>query len=532
MNFERPISILCLALCLAVASPISAQGLASRIDKDLSAQGTTTLYVMTDKPIYHPGESMWFKAWEVSVRSPDRPLADRGMHFSLISPRGSLVMETRAPVRVNSADAAFDLDAALPGGQYVLKVATDLGAVHERQVLISSYEPPRIKKTLSMTRDAYGPGDEVTARIELHRATGGALSNHHFQGIVTIDGIETARVDGRTDLAGTGTLSFQLPDSMARGEGTLTVVVEEGGLLESIQRRIPIQLGRVQIQMYPEGGQLVAGVPGRVYFQARDLLGNTADIAGALIDDTGATLARFRTGHRGMGVVAVTPDRHRRYSLRVDKPRGTGGVFDLPAAQLQGCVLTATDPASHAAAWPVPDVKVQVRCSTDQWVTVTAVVRERLVASTAGRTGSGGNSFSLDIPDTQGTVRVTVFDDKHRPLSERLVYRGLGHNAQLLFQGDREEYSPGDEVTLTVRATDANGDPVAGEFGVAVVDDTVLAFADDRTAHLLARLYLEGEMPGQTIVDPNFYFSGDPSAAPALDLLLGTQGWRRFNWSW
>ncbi len=519
-------------LCLAVASPAAAQGLAGKIDKDLAGQGTTTLYVMTDKPIYHPGESMWFKAWEVSVRHPDRPSSDRSMNFSLVSPRGSLVLESRSPVQAGSASSVFDLDAALPGGQYTLKITTDLGSVHERQVLISSYEPPRVKKTLKMLRDAYGPGDEVTAQVTLHRATGGALTNHLFHGIVTIDGVETARVEGRTDTAGLGQLQFALPDSMARGEGTLTVIVEEGGLLESIQRRIPISLGRVQIQMFPEGGQLVMNAPGRVYFQARDLTGATADIAGALVDDTGATLARFKTGHRGMGVVSLTPARHRRYSLRVDTPRGTEGTFDLPAAQLQGCSMTAVDPVSSAADWPAPNVQIRVHCTDDRWVTATAVLRERLVASTAGRAGVGGAVFALDVPDTQGAVRVTLFDDQHRPLAERLVYRGLGRNARIEFTGDREEYSPGEDVTLTVRAVDAHGTPVQGEFGVAVVDDTVLSFADDRTAHLLARLYLEGEMPGQTIVDPNFYFSGDAAAPAALDLLLGTQGWRRFKWSW
>ena len=530
MNHRTLIPALAATTLLATV-PAASEGLASRIDRDLVSQATTTLYVMTDKPIYHPGESMWFKAWEVSVRSPDRPLAERGMNFRLISPRGSLVIESRAPAQSGSASSVFDLDPALPGGQYTLKITTDLGAMHERRVLISSYEPPRIKKKLALERDAYGPGDEVTARVELHRATGGPLGNHRFDGIVIIDDVETHRVDGRTDAAGVGTLTFALPDAMARGEGTLTVVVEEGGLLESIQRRIPIVLGRVQIAMFPEGGQLVAGLPGRVYFQARDLTGATTDIAGALVDDTGATLARFRTGHRGMGVVALTPDRYRTYSLRVDAPRGTRGTFDLPRPELQGCTLTATDPTA-AVVWPAPDVKVAVHCTGEPWVTVTGVLRERLVASAAGRTGPKGATFTLDVPDAQGAVRVTVFDEQHRPLAERLVYRGLGHHAQLQFTGDRDEYSPGDEVTLTVRATDAHGRPVAGEFGVAVVDDTVLSFADDRTAHLLARLYLEGEMPGQKIVDPNFYFSGDSAAPEALDLLLGTQGWRRFKWSW
>jgi hypothetical protein len=39
-------------------------------------------------------------------------------------------------------------------------------------------------------------------------------------------------------------------------------------------------------------------------------------------------------------------------------------------------------------------------------------------------------------------------------------------------------------------------------------------------------------MPGQTIHEPNFYFSGDKKAPEAMDLLVATQGYRRFSWAW
>ncbi len=70
------------------------------------------------------------------------------------------------------------------------------------------------------------------------------------------------------------------------------------------------------------------------------------------------------------------------------------------------------------------------------------------------------------------------------------------------------------------------------DVAISVVDDAVLSFADDKTEHVLAAMYLLPEMPGQVIDEPNFYFSGDKRAPAAMDLLLGTQGWRRFSWQW
>ena len=97
---------------------------------------------------------------------------------------------------------------------------------------------------------------------------------------------------------------------------------------------------------------------------------------------------------------------------------------------------------------------------------------------------------------------------------------------------DKAAYVPREKVTLTVKATDESGAPVKADLALAVVDDAVLNLADDKSANILADLYLLPEMPGQRIHEPNFYFSSDKKAPEAMDLLLGTQGFRRFAWKW
>jgi hypothetical protein len=65
------------------------------------------------------------------------------------------------------------------------------------------------------------------------------------------------------------------------------------------------------------------------------------------------------------------------------------------------------------------------------------------------------------------------------------------------------------------------------------VDDTVLSFADDKSGHILSKLYLESELgPDQTIEEPNYYFSDEKDAPAAMDLLMGVKGWRTFEWQY
>ena len=140
----------------------------------------------------------------------------------------------------------------------------------------------------------------------------------------------------------------------------------------------------------------------------------------------------------------------------------------------------------------------------------------------------------LPIASTaQGAVRVTLFSDRQAPLAERLVYHGRGANLKVTLTPDRKAYAPRDPVKLHVHATDAHGRPVKASVGLAVVDDTVLSFADDKTARILAHVYLEpelGAIAADPIEEPNFYFGDKPEAVAAMDALLATRGYRRFEW--
>ena len=57
----------------------------------------------------------------------------------------------------------------------------------------------------------------------------------------------------------------------------MSVQFNDGANSEPIVRTIPIVVKDLQVEFIPEGGDLVAGLPGRVYFLARTPLGKPAD---------------------------------------------------------------------------------------------------------------------------------------------------------------------------------------------------------------------------------------------------------------
>ncbi|MEZ4296316.1 MAG: MG2 domain-containing protein [Polyangiaceae bacterium] len=505
--------------------------LAKSIEGQLGSAGGKTMYLMTDKPLYHPGEAVWFRAWELSVKSLSGVSGEHGITFQLLDPRGGKVMEKRVLARAGMATNDFELPAGISGGGFTLRAISDLGTRQDRAITVAAYEAPRIKKTVDFLKTSYGPGDEVTAKVMIEAPTGGPLIGAKAVAIVTVDGAQIARTNVFPDDKGRAWVRFVLPAKIAKGDALLTIQVDGGGFIESIQRRIPIALEDVQLSFFPEGGDMVTGLPARVYLSARDPQGEPVEVEGQVFDDKGTYAGDFRSLHGGMARVSFTPQKDRSYSVKLKKPRGSAGKsFAFPAAKPSGCVLRAVDDYASQSS----DVKVKVQCTDKQDVLVSAVLREKLVAKTAV-TAVPGVPALVSLPvgkDAVGAVRVTAFDVQQRPMAERLVYRGLGSEMRVSVKADRASYSPREKVTLTIETKDAAGKPVAADVALAVVDDTVLKYADDKEGHILSQVYLLPEMPGQTVREPNFYFSKDRRAPEAMDLLLGTQGYRRFVWKW
>jgi len=504
------------------------QRMASAIDAYLQGHASRRFHVHLDKPLYQPGETIWFRVWELASPTLTEAAAQHGIRVELVSPKGATVLDKRILASNGLATNDFALPEDVPGGEYIVRVTSDFGGTAERKLVVSQYQPPRIKKKAEFLRKAYGPGDTVAAAVSLLRATGEPLSGATVTALVTVDDAEVAHLPVAIDGAGNAVVKFALPDRIARGDGLLTLLVAEGGATESLQKRIPITLKEIQLELYPEGGQLVSGLPGRVYFMARNMIDKAADIEGHVIDSSGATVASFASLHQGLGRFELTPRAGQTYFAVVDRPAGITQKIPLPAAEAEGCTLQSIDDFDSRRS----DLRVAVWCSSRRDVIATAMLRDKKLGELTVEVPAGDPAvISLPAPaGAQGAVRVTLFDDQLSPLAERLIYRNRGADLKVAIKADRTRYSPRDPVSLTVETRDLAGHPVSADLSLAVVDDTVLSFADDKSASMLARVYLESEMPGQEIEEPNFYFSDDPKAAAGLDLVLGTQGWRRFEW--
>ncbi|MFO1285764.1 MAG: hypothetical protein U1F49_03980 [Rubrivivax sp.] len=145
---------------------------------------------------------------------------------------------------------------------------------------------------------------------------------------------------------GSALVKFELPKTIAAGDGLLTILVEDGGVTESVSKAIPILQKKLVLGFFPEGGRMVAGLPTRLYFEATTpgrLLGKPADVEGRIVDDLGNTVATFGSHKNGLGRFDFTPATGRSYRAEVMRPAGVDERYALPLAEASGCVLRSYD---------------------------------------------------------------------------------------------------------------------------------------------------------------------------------------------
>ncbi|MFZ6731341.1 MG2 domain-containing protein [Undibacterium sp. Ji42W] len=510
---------------------VRAEELPALINRYFDTHEGRNLYIQVDKPLYKPGETIWFKSWDLKARNLTGS-ETQAATVELISPKGASVIKKRLRVEAGSAANDVELPAEAQGGEYKIRITSSDGKTLERAIIVSAFEAPRMKKTLEFVKKSYGAGEQVSATIAVKRPTGEIMSGKRLVAVATVDGVELPRVNVTTDATGEALVKFDLPKNISTGDGLLTILVEDGGVTESISKSIPILQNKLVLSFFPEGGKMVAGLPARLYFEAKTRLGKPADAEGKLVDDLGNTVAKFSTYKNGLGRMAFTPATGRSYHAEVSKPSSVTEHYALPLAEEAGCVMRSYDDLDGQE----KALRIAVQCSTTQKVVVAATVRDKLFDAGSMEAGPGKPAVMyLQAKDpattsTAGIARVTLFNQNLDPLAERLVFRNRRNRLEIKVEQDKKAYVPRGEVALNITTRDASGKAVPAELALSVVDDTVLSFADDKSAHMLSRLLLESELPGK-IEEPNFYTDlGEDKSALALDMLMGTRGYRRFDW--
>jgi hypothetical protein len=514
-----------------------------------------TTHLATNRSVYRVGETLFFRSLTLDRFSLKPPAQELHLTYVLRGPNGQPV---RPPLSATTRHGVAGGDLAvtpdLAEGPYTLEVAA-AGATQAAQVppesrrlLIVRDESPR----LQFDRAQYAAGDRGVALFRGRRLANGdavpdqpVLIEAELNGQpIPLQGSPPGRpAQLRTDKDGMAIIPFQVPATVPAGGNTalqFKAQVQGGPPQEKVVEKVPVVARAagapaVAVQFFPEGGDLVAGLPARVYFQALDAQGQPATVEGVVVDRQGreADVKGNLAQHLGVGVFTFTPAAGESYVLKLHSPKGADQP--LPAVHAVGAVLSVPEAVGREG----EPLRVVVRDSAPgRTLFVVASCRGRLVDQQEVTAKREGTAVALHpVAGTRGVVRVTVCERRAGvlvPLAERLVYRAPAEYLVLSVagkDGNKPLHSPpATAAQLQAEVKNEAGKRTAAWLLAVVVADNALQRLGGRAEQSpAAEFYLTRAVRHpEELEDADILLADTPQARQALDLFLGTQGWRHF----
>lgn len=283
----------------------------------------------------------------------------------------------------------------------------------------------------------------------------------------------------------------------------------------------------LEVKFYPEGGYLVDGLTSVIAIEASDQWGREKKVTGEIVCDD-KTIVSFLTGHRGRARIEFTPEQGKRYEARVTYKEKTYR-YRLPESLKTGYVLRITPTAGYTG------YMVTIQSSTEQPQLLGWSLQCRGTL-TAFDTLSVGNKQITRLPiDTKslrpGVNQFTLFDAQGQILADRLFFVQPPTNLPtILAELPTDSLRPFEKIEINLQARTAWGGGTQSHLSVSITDADEQSPTFD-TRDIRTELLLTSDLKG-FIKDIGSYFAHtSPNAMHTdIDLLMLTQGWRRYEW--
>jgi len=277
------------------------------------------------------------------------------------------------------------------------------------------------------------------------------------------------------------------------------------------------------VQFFPEGGDLVQDIESRIACKATDRKGMPVNITGDIYNSKGKRITTFTSLHDGMGTFFLKPEAREQYKAVWKDSQGQVNETNLAPVKQNGIVLEA----GHEGGQILFKIKRSANVPEYPFVHVVAQMNNQLLYTAKAyidKTQSAKGIIPVENSPA-GIVHITVFSPDEKPLAERIIFANL------------IDYSFTTDLVRSIADTGRRKknsiqidlpDTITCNLSIAVTDaDLNPQLPGD---NIFSRLLVTEDIKGY-VHNPAYYFSSDAdSVADHLDLVMMTNGWRRFKW--
>ncbi len=455
--------------------------------------------VNTDKPLYQPGQTIHARALALS-RPEGTPVAGEEAVFTIHDPKGNRILRRRSESsQFGIASVNCPLASELIEGEYRIECQVGESST-ETRVEVKRYQLPKLKATATFDRPFYLPGDSIKGEVFAAYTHGRPVTGSDVK--ITLESDPPQEQTLRTNSEGRATFVFEAPESpqeSVRLTGSVVDAAGQEGRFSSVSRLAEEAL---EIHVLPEAGELVPGVPNKVF-----LVTTTADKRPAR---TRLTIKRFNltlethahdgqplqspigrltpyeeileTNSLGVAVFEFTPDSQTlewQVTASHESWKSRTKTFELPVRNSQGTdFLVRTDRAVYRGG---DKLQISVLSPKDDPVYFDLLHDGQTLLTGSVKPSDGKGRSHVALPERlSGPVQLYAYrlnGDRMAATQSKHLFVQPGKEPTVKTQADRNEYRPGETARMKFTLLDGKGRPVPGAISLAIVDEAVYALS-------------------------------------------------------
>lgn len=530
-----------------------------------SPDGNYRTYVHADRPVYRPSQTVYYRGIVRRLLEDGTYSLPEARNVS-IEIRDSRGGEVRKDTVAISDAGTFHSELALgeepPLGDYSMQVTIDDVSAGFYSFSVEEYKKPEYEVIVSAGKQTYTRGDRITATVQADYYFGSPvaegtveyriLRSHYwrpwwiatewaylYRTMPTYNPYGSEYVDGgqgKLNPDGSFTFSFDSPKDL-EGDYTYTLVAQ---VTDASRREIS---GSTTVRVTRGNFFLTTSTDRYVYKPGERVTLNVG--AWEFDGDKGVSTAFDVKVRRNWW----TNDYGKRHEETVwsgsgrTGSDGTGSVtFDAPKAGYLTAEVSATDDRGNEittsasvyvadneyAGWDRGDGSVKIIPDRDLYkpgdvmsaLVIMPVEGTDVLVTAEGPTifnynveRLSGNSAVIRIPIEERFAPVffpsvaTLVGDRMYSMGQQVMVAPEGKIVKLEITTDKAEYEPGEKGTVTVRALDAEGEPVPEvDLAVGIVDEAIYAIKPENAPEIEGFFYGQRWNEVQTSSSLDFRF--------------------------
>ncbi|MBP1703970.1 MAG: putative rane protein, partial [Chloroflexi bacterium] len=400
-------------------------------------------------------------------------------------------------------------------------VGSDSGSsvISEKTVTVEPYVLPKFQVDIETDRTYYQPGEMVRGSLQADYFFGKPVSEAQVELVgytFDVQRNDFISLQGQTNEDGNFEFEFQLPEYVAGSDldGGRGRVYLQANLTDQAQHTeisntsLPVAGSSLVIEAVPEGGRFHPGLENILYVLTSYPDGLPAETDLNITFYENGQTVQASTGSYGLAEVRFTPQNpYQQLSIQAGDAQGNGTQRDFyfEGEYAEETVLLRTD----RPVYRVGDaMQLSILTSQPSGTVYLDIVREGQTVSTRSLEVTDGHSeAAVDLTtDLFGTLELHAY--KITPYGSitrdtRLVVVDHADDLQVALSPSQETYRPGDTANLGIQVNGQDGQGVQSLLGLAIVDESVFALAEQDPG--FAKLYF---MLEQELLQPKYDLHG------------------------